>query len=130
MDGEGCGPSCRAQRLKHDAGYLNLDTPDTERGLRCKIATEPSKIPTMLRSWQKVHLQNPLWPYHFVLGRWWDGRMLYRLSLPVMLLAGTLASAAKGADISAPPVPPDPSGWIVTIGGDGRAVPLYMGSDA
>jgi outer membrane protein len=46
-----------------------------------------------------------------------------------MLLAGALASV-KAADINVPPAPPDPSGWIVTIGGDGRAVPLYMGSDA
>jgi integrase len=56
-----------------------------------------------VRSWQKVHLPNPLWPCLFVLDRWWDGRMLYRLCLPVTLLAGALASAAKAADISAPP---------------------------
>jgi outer membrane protein len=56
--------------------------------------------------------------------------MLYRLCLPVTLLAGALASAAKAADISVPSAPPDPSVWIVTIGGDGRAVPLYLGSDA
>jgi hypothetical protein len=42
--------------------------------------------------------------------------------LPVTLLAGALASAAEAADINVPPAPPDPSGWIVTIGGDGRCL--------
>jgi hypothetical protein len=44
--------------------------------------------------------------------------MLYRLCLP-MLLAGALPSV-KAADINVLPAPPDPSGWIVSIGGDGR----------
>jgi hypothetical protein len=58
------------------------------RGPRCKIATKPQKILTMLRSWQKVYLPNPLWHITCALGRWWDDGMLYRLCLLITLLAG------------------------------------------
>jgi outer membrane protein len=59
-----------------------------------------------------------------------DGAMRYRLSWLVMSLVGAFACSVKASDIAVPPAPPAPSGWIITIGGDARAVPRYMGSNA
>jgi MipA family protein len=56
--------------------------------------------------------------------------MRYWLSLLPTLLLGVLASATRAADIATPPMPPSSSGWIITIGGDARDVPKYMGSNA
>jgi len=55
--------------------------------------------------------------------------MYYRVCSLVALLAGTLGSSVNAADVrsSSQPVSSD---WIITIGGDVRAVPLYMGSNA
>jgi hypothetical protein len=50
-----------------------------------------------------------------------------RLCLVVMLLAEATASSVEAADIAVPPAAPASSDWIITVGADARAVPLYMG---
>ena len=59
-----------------------------------------------------------------------DRDMRYRLSWLLAFLVGALASTAEAADIAKPPASSTASGWIITIGGDVRDVPKYMGSDA
>ena len=65
--------------------------------------------------------------------------MQYRLCSLAVLLAGSLVSPVKAADMAvlpapppapAPPAPAAPGEWIVTVGGDARAIPRYMGSNA
>ncbi len=51
-----------------------------------------------------------------------------RHCLVVMLLLEAMASSVEAADIGAPPPVPASSDWIITVGADARAVPLYMGS--
>jgi outer membrane protein len=51
-----------------------------------------------------------------------------RLCLVVMLFVEAMASSVEAADIAAPPPAPASSDWIITVGADARAVPLYMGS--
>jgi outer membrane protein len=55
--------------------------------------------------------------------------MRFRRSWLLALAMGAFASSVEASDIATPPAPRD-SGWIITIGGDARAVPKYMGSDA
>jgi hypothetical protein len=55
-----------------------------------------------------------------------DGAM--RLCLVVMLLVEAIAFPVKAADIAVSSATPAPSDWIITVGADARAVPLYMGS--
>jgi outer membrane protein len=52
--------------------------------------------------------------------------MGYRFCLFMVLLAA--GSAVQAADI--PPMQPDPSDWIITLGGEARAAPRYMGSNS
>jgi MipA family protein len=56
--------------------------------------------------------------------------MRYGLGSLVVLLVGATVSSAKAADITVPAAPSAPTGWIITIGGDARASPRYMGSNA
>jgi MipA family protein len=51
-----------------------------------------------------------------------------RLWLVAMLLMEAMASSVWAADLAAPPAQPTSSDWIITVGADARAVPLYMGS--
>jgi MipA family protein len=45
-----------------------------------------------------------------------------------MLLVEAIASPIEAADIAVPSATPAPSDWIISVGGDARAVPLYVGS--
>ena len=52
-----------------------------------------------------------------------------RLCLVAMLLVEATASPILAADISVPSAASAPSDWIISIGADARAVPLYTGSN-